>query len=90
MTTKRRKPSTRNRRSPPAAGEKLRDLIVDMEEPLKDALGLAEVLLYIGMGLDALEDDAATPVIALAVTQKRQMTALIALWDAMFAASGRN
>ncbi|HEY4941503.1 MAG TPA: hypothetical protein VII56_08745 [Rhizomicrobium sp.] len=75
-------------RTPEQQREAIYDLVADMEEPLNAALDLSGVLYFMGLGLSALEDDAANPILTLASTQTRQLEKIKTMWKAIFAASG--
>jgi hypothetical protein len=82
-TSRKRRPP----RSPAKSLAKVQGLALDMEEPLNEIENLAQVLRFIGYGLESHNDDSGSPIAALAWTAIERLSALRQIWRKMIKAS---
>ncbi|HEX3674591.1 MAG TPA: hypothetical protein VHU87_09985 [Rhizomicrobium sp.] len=66
-----------------ALRERVAQIAEAMEQPLRRARGLADVLAWVGYGLESIDDDGARPVLTIAVALTDDLDRLAANWDAI-------
>src|SRR3954453_17404412 len=67
----------------------MRNQLLDIEPPLRDAMHYVWALHFIGMGLIADDDDAGEPVATVARAATEQLEAVRAIWDRLCGAALR-
>ena len=84
-------PNTRragaHRRAPKAKARRIVSLVLDFEEPLREACEFTQALVLIGRGIMMDHDDDGCAVVAAAWETSRRLDALRAAWDALFEAA---
>ena len=83
MPGQRRAPGkrARARKSKRRADPELSSLLLDMEEPLTDAINYVRALEMVGKGLILDHDDAAEPIMTVAGMASERLEAVKAMWN---------
>jgi hypothetical protein len=84
MPRRSRAPVSKKQNSAARTLDAMRDRLLDIEAPLRDATEYVQALQLIGQGLVATHDDAGEPVVAVACAAAERLEQVKTIWDEVF------